>query len=80
MEGRFYKGKGAAQLMMRFNANAITELMCHTMAPPRHALLSSTQGHFVEASKGDRDEPPVRGNLLRSEKFVSPISLAFAFQ
>ncbi len=77
MEGRFYKGKGPTQLLMRFNANAITELMCHTAAPPRHALLSSTDGHFVEASKGDRDatRPPRRS--LVGEKILPAVSLAY---
>lgn len=55
MEARFYKGGGAAQLLKRFNAKSITELMCHTTASPRHALLSSTGAHLAEASIGEAE-------------------------
>lgn len=67
VEARFYKGGGAAQLLMRFNAKSITELMCHTTAPPRHALLSSTHGHLAEASTGEANSTCPHGTS-RQEK------------
>lgn len=54
------KGGGAAKkLVMRFNAKAITELMCHTTVVPRHALLSSTSRHLAETCVGEQEIFPV---------------------
>lgn len=56
MERNYYKGNGAAQLLKRFNAKAITELMCHTTAAPKHALLSSTRvQNLSEPSVGESE-------------------------
>eukprot|EP00752_Nemacystus_decipiens_P016552 g14794.t1 len=52
VEARFHRGGAAVQILKRFNAKLVTELMCHTTASPRHALLSSTDAHLAEASIG----------------------------